>query len=228
MSPRARSSHWLADRFDVTERTIRRDVDSLQQTGVPIYALPGRNGGYVVDKTHTLPPVNITAQEAVAAAVALSSLGGTPFVSAARSALCKLLAVMAKREVDAARDLADRIHLAKDAGQSSQPKPEVLRIVEDSVIRRRVLIIDYADRNGELTTRTIEPLGLLSAGNQWYLIGWCRLRAGVRDFRLDRVLRATATVEVAPERTIDLASVSWVDAPIFRFDFLENADRMGS
>src|SRR5947209_15288462 len=71
VAPRPRSARWLADRFEVSSRTVERDIGALQQAGVPIYAEPGRTGGYTLDKTHTLPPVNVSPAEAVAIAVAL-------------------------------------------------------------------------------------------------------------------------------------------------------------
>ncbi|MBM0259200.1 HTH domain-containing protein, partial [Micromonospora sp. 4G55] len=91
VSPRPRSARWLAGRFEVSTRTIERDISALQGSGVPIWAEPGRTGGYVVDRAHTLPPVNLTAVEAVAMAVALHRLGGTPFAGAGATALRKLL-----------------------------------------------------------------------------------------------------------------------------------------
>ncbi|WP_238433972.1 helix-turn-helix transcriptional regulator [Micromonospora tarensis] len=83
VSPRPRSARWLAVRFEVSSRTIERDIGALQQAGVPIWAEPGRTGGYVLDRAHTLPPVNLTAAEAVAMAVALHRLAGTPFAGPA-------------------------------------------------------------------------------------------------------------------------------------------------
>src|SRR5947209_14293962 len=77
-APRPRSARWLADRFEVCVRTVERDIGALQQAGVPIYAEPGRTGGYVLDKARTLPPLNVTPAEAVAIAVALEGVQGTP------------------------------------------------------------------------------------------------------------------------------------------------------
>ncbi|NED51038.1 HTH domain-containing protein, partial [Micromonospora aurantiaca] len=83
VSPRPRSASWLARRFEVSTRTVERDISALQGAGVPIWAEPGRTGGYVVDRARTLPPVNLTPAEAVAMAVALHRLGGSPFAPAA-------------------------------------------------------------------------------------------------------------------------------------------------
>lgn len=221
VSPRPRSAHWLAQRFSVTERTIRRDVDALQQTGVPIYAQPGRRGGYVVDRSHTLPPINITAREAVATAVALDMLAGTPFADAARSALCKIISVMPQRDVAAARDLAGRVHLVgpgPEAG-AAPPSRQVLRVAEDALLHRRVLTFEYVDRNGLASRRTVEPLGLLSAEGQWYLVGWCRLRESEREFRLDRMRHATITAETAPSRVIGPDRLRSAHLPVSRLNF---------
>jgi predicted DNA-binding transcriptional regulator YafY len=70
-APRPRTAHQLARRFEVSVRTIERDLNAVLQAGVPIYATPGPGGGYAIDKTHTLPPVNFTAAEATALAIAL-------------------------------------------------------------------------------------------------------------------------------------------------------------
>ena len=72
VSPRPRSARQLAARYEVSTRTIERDILALQESGVPIYAEPGRCGGYVIDKTRTLPPMNFTAAEMVAIAVSLA------------------------------------------------------------------------------------------------------------------------------------------------------------
>jgi predicted DNA-binding transcriptional regulator YafY len=205
VSPRPRSAHWLSARFEVDARTIRRDIAALQQAGVPIYAETGRRGGYVVDRAHTLPPVNITPREAVATAIALEALTDTPFLDAARSALQKLVAAMPQPDVEAAREMAGRIHLVPPPVADPGPPPprHVLRIAEDAVVSRTVLSIEYVDRHGAASRRLVEPVALLGGGRVWYLVGWCRLRDGEREFRLDRMRRAATTAERAPSRSID-------------------------
>jgi len=110
-APRARSARWLADRFEVGVRTIQRDVLALQEAGVPIWATPGPGGGYTIDPAHTLPPVNFTASEAAAVALALARSEPMPFDGAARTALHKLVAAISPPGRSAATDLLGRIHL---------------------------------------------------------------------------------------------------------------------
>jgi predicted DNA-binding transcriptional regulator YafY len=195
VAPRPRSARWLARRFEISTRTVERDIGALQQAGVPVYAEPGRAGGYVVDRTTTLPPVNVTPAEAVAIAVALRDLDGTPFHAAARSVLCKLLAVMPAGAAAAAHDLAGRVHLLNRGSP-----PPVPALVADALSARRVLLIEYGDRVGSATVRRVEPLGYVGNPTHWYLVGWCRLRQAIRAFRTDRITRVTATDEPVPER----------------------------
>lgn len=205
MSPRARSASWLAARFEVDARTIRRDIAALQQSGVPIYADPGRRGGYIVDKAHTLPPVNITPREAVATAIALEALADAPFMDAARSALRKLVAAMPQRDVEEARRVAGRILVAPPptgAYGNAGPPRQVLRVAEDAMVSGSVLDIEYVDRHGAASHRLVEPVALLGEGHLWYLVGWCRLRRDEREFRLDRMRHAAITTETAPSRSI--------------------------
>ncbi|SCF00642.1 Predicted DNA-binding transcriptional regulator YafY, contains an HTH and WYL domains [Micromonospora purpureochromogenes] len=191
VSPRPRSARWLAGRFEVSTRTIERDISALQGSGVPIWAEPGRTGGYVVDRAHTLPPVNLTAAEAVAMAVALHRLGGTPFAGAGATALRKLLAVMPAVDAAEAHRLADRVHLIGDG-----PATPVPAVVADAVSARRVLRLRYADGAGTASVREVEPLGYLGNPRHWYLLAWCRLRDGLRCFRTDRILGVAALPEV--------------------------------
>ncbi|MFE2477720.1 WYL domain-containing protein [Streptomyces sp. NPDC059389] len=218
-SPRPRSARWLAGRFDVSSRTIERDLNALQQSGVPIYAETGRSGGYVLDKDHTLPPLAITPAEATALAVGLHALSGTPFADDARSALRKVFAVIPRRERQATHELADRVRLTASRRQPTSV-PHTLR---EALSTRQVLHLHYTDAQGASTDRIVEPMGFLG-GDHWYLIGWCRLRAAVRGFRLDRIQQANALAETAPPRPVDLAAVDTLGWEFVPLDELVNTD----
>lgn len=197
IAPRPRSASWLARRFEVSVRTVERDISALQQSGTPVYAETGRTGGYCLDRAHTLPPVNFTAGEAVAMALALQRLDGTPFHSTAATALRKLVAAMRADDAAAARSLAARVHLV-----GSSPVPAMPRLVADALSARRVLRIRYDDKAGAVTDREIEPLAYVGTATHWYLVAWCRLRRSVRAFRTDRIADVRVTGEPPPPREL--------------------------
>ena len=206
MAPRPRSARWLADRFEVSVRTVERDISALQQSGTPVYAEPGRTGGYCLDRSHTLPPVNFTAGEAVAMALALLRLDGTPFHGPAATALRKLVAAMPPGDAAAAHALARRIRFV-----GGGPATTVPRVIADALQVRRVLRVRYEDRGGSATVREIEPLAFLGTPTHWYLVAFCRLRRSVRAFRTDRIASVTVTAEVPEPREFEPDSLDIPD-----------------
>jgi predicted DNA-binding transcriptional regulator YafY len=192
--PAGRTSGWLARRFEVSGRTVKRDVDALLQAGVPVWAQSGPGGGYVLDTAATLPPLNVTAAEAAAIAVALAALPALPFAADARSALSKVLAAMPDAERARARDVAGRLWVRTPAGG----RPAVARVLDEAVRERRVVVLRHTGATGAVTERAVEPVALAATGGHWHLLAWCRLRAAPRWFRTDRITAAHLTAEEAP------------------------------
>jgi proteasome accessory factor B len=192
----------LAARFEMSVRTIERDLSALAQAGIPLWAQPGPGGGYAVDPDTTLPPLNLTPAEATAIASALAAGGSGPFAEAGRRALSKIAAVMSAGQLTAADALGERIRVARPAGAASTD-PEVARAIEASLRENLALEIDYVDGAAATTHRVVEPSGLLSARGGWYLFGWCRLRDGGRGFRVDRIASAAVTTEPIDPHPLD-------------------------
>jgi len=202
VSPRPRSATWLAERFEVSTRTVERDISALQQAGNPIWADVGRNGGYCIDREHTLPPVNFTADEAVALAVAVEGMGHGPFRSAAQVALRKVVAAMHEDDAHTARALSARVHLLGSEITSEITSENTPGLISSALSSNRVLRIGYRDRDGEISRRDIEPLGYIENAGRWYLVAWCRLRTAVRAFRTDRIESVVQTAEAVQPRDL--------------------------
>lgn len=200
-APRPVSARRLAERYEVSTRTIERDILALQESGVPIYAEGGRRGGYTLDRTTTLPPLNFSPTEIVAIAVALAHQETTPFSGAARSALRKVLAVASAARTEEAAELLDRVRLVTDPANPVPVEPAVPLAIQEAITARRVLRLEYRDRNGAVTTREVEPVAFLGAHGVWYLLAWCRLRGDNRAFRIDRIGTVADTGEPAPHRS---------------------------
>lgn len=198
-APLRRSARQLAARYEVSVRTIERDISALQQVGVPIYADTGRRGGYAIDPSRTLPPLNFTPAEAVAVSVALRTATGSPFARAASSALRKIMTAMPAQEASAARELAGRIGFLSPLTETAA----IPLIIEDALAARRVLRLQYVDKQGTPTERAVEPVMFLAGRDAWYLVAWCRLRDEPRAFRLDRIVAAHDTGETTAARSIE-------------------------
>jgi predicted DNA-binding transcriptional regulator YafY len=224
VAPRPRTASWLAARFEVSVRTIERDLEGLRQSGVPLWGEVGRTGGYYLDRDRTLPPVTLTAREALAVSVALRSVADSPFAEAAEHAGQKILAVLPAdiRRREAA--MASQVYLigeqrtvaqtqtqtqtqtqaqARTQGQTQAP---VSGAVCAGLADGRVLRLTYVDSAGTQTDRDVEPLGLLWSQQGWYLMGWCRLRRAVRGFALGRIALASVTDEPVPDRDADASA----------------------
>ena len=193
--PAGRTSAWLAKRLEVSARTVKRDVDALLQAGVPIWAQAGPGGGYVLDAVGTLPPLNVTAAEAAAIAVALATLPALPFAADARSALSKVLAAMPPEERERADAIAGRLWLRTP---ERTPRPAVGRVLDEAVRRLHVVVLHYTSADGSESERAVEPVALAATRGHWYLLAWCRTRRGPRWFRTDRITAAHLTTEAAP------------------------------
>ncbi len=204
----------LARKFEVSERTIKRDVSALQHAGLPIWAQAGPGGGYVLDAAASMPPVSFTPSQAVALAVALAVMPpGSPFALDARTAQAKLWDTLGPQDRERAERLAARVWVrtsdddapsqdADDGASVAAPDPHVLRAVEQALAGTRVLAIRYRDGSGTLTSRRVEPVILAHTLGAWYLVAWCRLRTAIRWFRLDLVERADLTAERFAERPV--------------------------
>ncbi|MET9416924.1 YafY family protein [Streptomyces klenkii] len=197
-APRPLTVAALAARFEVSTRSVQRDLQALMEAGVPVRATPGRGGGWSIDPDMTLPPIRFTVDEASALAVALGAADAcAPYAGAARTAAQKITASMSGPASAAAQKLAARIVTLPSPSDSS-----VRVAVEQALTSNTVLRLSYVDAAGSESDRVVEPAGLLSAGGRWYLIAWCRTRQAGRGFRLDRITAAAPTTEQAQPRDL--------------------------
>ncbi len=186
--------HVLAERLEVTPRTVRRDVDRLRTLGYAIVSVKGPDGGYRLAAGTDLPPLLFDDEQAVAIAVGLrfAAVSGVDVGDAAERALATVRQVMPSR-------LRHRI----DAIEFTSPTvavhvaPDVVEVISRAVRARRTLRFDYGD--GEGPSRSVEPHGIVVRNTRWYLVAWDLDRQDWRIFRLDRMTpRSTAGLPFTP------------------------------
>ncbi len=196
----------MAAHFEVSVRTIYRDSAALGEAGVPIAGEAGV--GYSLVKTYHLPPVMLTGDEAAALFVGgemVRQFTDASLSGPIASALDKLRAVLPRDRQEHVERLARQtVVMGRSGHVATDPAAQPwLLAVQRAVAQRRVLRLDYraAGRHDE-TRRDVSPLGVVFYGGAWYLVAWCRLRAGYRHFRTDRIrgLEMTSeTIEARPD-----------------------------
>ena len=181
---RVTTASWLAERLEVSERTIYRDIKDLILSGVNIEGEAGI--GYVVRRGFDLPPLMFSKEELTALTLGariVESWADPALATAAQSVLSKIETVLPDNLKDMAEQttlFAPMAHIRPDISS----KMAQVRMATDS---KQKLLIHYADAKYKLSERTIWPLGLFFWGAVWTIGAWCELRHSFRVFRLDRI-----------------------------------------
>ena len=175
----------LAKRFEVSVRTVYRDVDALSAAGVPIYTTPGRNGGVALMDHYVLNKATLSAEEQSSLLTALRSLSTTPGLRTEET-LSKLSGLFQRKEPDWLE--VDLSHWG-DSTESNN-KFQTLR---EAILSYRIIDFTYVSSYGQTTSRQVLPVKLVFKGRAWYLQGFCLERQAYRTFRVSRVLKLTVT-----------------------------------
>lgn len=198
------TSTELSRKFAVSQRTIYRDIKSLIDSGIPIYAEEGK--GYSLVDGYHLPPVMFTSEEAAALITAekiIARNSDQSLIDAHKQALDKIKAVLRYSEKDKSQLLSDRIASVNNLRQTTTS--DSLLKIQSYITSGRCISFDYQSiGKGESTTRVIEPMALYHTKENWVVIAWCRLREHFREFRLDRMSNLVFTDEEFATRDFDL------------------------
>jgi predicted DNA-binding transcriptional regulator YafY len=176
----------LANKFNVTVRTIYRDIRALEQSGVPILTEEGK--GYTLMEGYKIPPVMFTEKQANALILAEQLVlknKDASFVKDYSEAIEKIKAVLGYSTKDKANLLAERTRFSQNI--NSEKNSSNLSDLQFALTNYFVTKIDYSNETNKSTSRLIEPFALLSTQENWLLVAWCRLRKEFRYFRLDRI-----------------------------------------
>lgn len=190
-SKRLVTAQEIADRFNISLRTVYRDVKALDESGVPVIGEAG--SGYTIMEGYRLPPVMFTQEEA--AAMLLGGKLAAHMTDASvkkhfESALFKIKAVLRTTDKEQMDMLADHIEVLRSRVPEEETPSQHLTALQKAIADKRCIFIKYQTGfTEESSERVIEPIGLCHYSANWHLIGWCRLRNGYRDFRVSRIQR---------------------------------------
>jgi predicted DNA-binding transcriptional regulator YafY len=193
----------ISDRFEISLRTVYRDVKALMEAGVPIGSEAGK-GYFIVDGYH-LPPVMFNQEEASALLTAgklVEKMTDDSIRKAYESALLKIKSVLNASEKDHLENLQSSIAVFRMADHQPDFPNQYMAEIQRAVSKRNVLAITYhSTGKQEKTTRLVEPIGVVYYSGRWHLIAWCRLRNGYRDFRIDMIQSLTNTGDTFDARS---------------------------
>jgi predicted DNA-binding transcriptional regulator YafY len=181
----------LANLYEVSLRTIYRDIVALSESGVPIVSLPGQ--GYALSEGYFLQPLRLTTQEATALVLGARLLSGSSSLElsqSADSAIAKILAIIGDEPRRQLQQIESTIDLSASTSTPGRLDldDELVVALRQAILDRRVVSLRYFGRNrAEETVRKVEPLRLGYLNGAWYLVAYCQLRLEERAFRLDRI-----------------------------------------
>lgn len=194
-SKRIVKAQEIADRFEISLRTVYRDIRAMEEAGIPIGAEAGV--GYFLQENYHLPPVMFTNQEASALLFGeklIEKMSDQEIKSDFCSALFKIKAVLKPDEKDHLEKLHEKIAVYNMNTMGDGYTQLRLNEIQQALVKKNVLQIKYESKySDEGIVRQVEPIGLCNYSSRWHLFAWCQLRKDYRDFRLDRIQELSTT-----------------------------------
>lgn len=205
----------LAERLEVSERTVHRDMEALSAARVPVYAVRGAQGGWQLDEDWRTQVPGLDEAELRAFLMAQPRIIGNPrLAAAAERALGKLMAAMPVPLRERAESIRQRLFVDTTGWRGTAENLAMLPVVQDAVARDRKLAIQYKPSGRESAERIVDPLGLVAKGNAWYLVA--KTPAGLRSYRVSRMEQAKI-LDQASERPADFGLADYWKASTRRF-----------
>jgi len=186
-SKRLLTASELAKKYEVSIRTIYRDIRKLEEAGIPVYTIEGR--GYSLVDSYTVAPVQFTEKQANALITAqhvISQSKDVSFVNDFNEALTKIKSVFKTSVQQKSELLSDKIHIFN--WEYEEFSSDALSEIQLAITNFNFVEINYQKANDPIISfRKIEPCAMYSTNNKWILIAWCHLRRDLRAFRIDRI-----------------------------------------
>jgi predicted DNA-binding transcriptional regulator YafY len=192
----------LSDRFEVSLRTIYRDLESINQSGIPIISYTGSDGGYEIMDQYRLDRQLLSLEELQSIILALKSMHPSLDEPDIGSLLDKVGTLMSKTEQGAAAAISQQVVIDLNPWHGGDTEKEKLSILKKAARELHLVRFAYTNSEGTDSERDCEPLGIVMKRYIWYLHGYCRLRKELRTFRLSRIKDLQVLSEVFEHRLI--------------------------
>ncbi len=200
LSKKSITAKELAERFEVSVRTIYRDIDTLSSAGIPVYASQGKGGGISLLEDYVLDKSVLSEREQNEILYALQSLVITQ-APEAEQVLARLSSLFNKNKTNWIE--VDFTPWGSDKNSSCQ-----FTVIKDAILSHRIIEFNYFSSSGEKSVRSVEPVRLVFKVNAWYLYAFCLTKNTCRNFKITRMSNVRMTSEAFPERIFELPESS--------------------
>ncbi|MBN1799513.1 MAG: YafY family transcriptional regulator [Spirochaetales bacterium] len=177
----------LAGRFEVSIRTIYRDIDAINLAGIPIISYPGNNGGFGIMENYKLERQVLSMNDMLSILNTLKSVHSTLTDSSLDTAIDKFTSLVPQEGLSKLHEYSEQFVIDIMPLGFHKRQRQFLKVIHSAIQERKLLSFVYRSMKGECLTRTAEPMTLLFKGYAWYLFAFCRTRQDYRIFRLSRM-----------------------------------------
>ncbi len=197
----------LAERLEVSTRTIYRDIEALSMAGVPVYMSKGNGGGISLLQDYSINKAILSTEDKESLILALKTLQVTKYPEI-DSVFEKISAIFNDDNSE------DWVQVDFNQWGSNPNENHKFIKIKKSILKRHVITFNYTNALGDTTNRVVEPMKLLYKGNAWYLYGFCRLKSDFRIFRISRIKVLVINSEVFSRRKKEnIQSLEYKDEP---------------
>ena len=201
------SARYIASRFDVSTRTVMRYIDTMCLANIPIIADPGRNGGFYIADTYKLPASFLTEKEFSAVISTLNDYNKNVGSKTVETAVEKLLSIKNPKE-RVVNVQSGNLIIDGSSWNGNDNVKNVISLVSSAIEDCAVTRIGYVDKDGNDTTRNIEPHAIVLKQGLWYVYAFCRLRNDFRMFKASRIAYADKKDEIFEKRKAEINNLS--------------------
>lgn len=190
------SAKELAEKFEVSQRTIYRDIDIINQAGIPVVSYMGHEGGYGIMESYRINKNFLSEDEISSILTALKNLNNTVNNRTISSTMEKLASMLTQRNNDSEYKSKFPINIDYNSWSSNNTDKDKLKLLNRAIDEKRIIEFDYINSRGEYIHRMVEPLSLILKDFAWYMHGYCRIREDYRLFKVKRMHKVNMTMDI--------------------------------
>ena len=182
------SAKELAEKFEISVRTVYRDIDTINMAGIPVVSYPGNNGGFGILENYKLDHQVLTLNNMCSMLSALKGINSTLEDAELESSIEKLRNLIPQDKTDHLDLHMEQIIINMLPWRHTPKQKQQVKIIQSAIIQSQLITITYRNNANETSTRQIEPMSLIFKSYTWYLFAYCKLKTDFRIFRISRMI----------------------------------------